>query len=301
MIPANLSKVLGRSGLILQKHSPTILTVVGLAAMTAGAVLAVKKTLQLEDTLLRSEERISDVKLNIEFGDNPEVETQEVYATQNDANKALFKAHFINVLDLTKLYGPAAGLFVGGIVSVAVGHGLMHKRNVALVAAYNVLEKSFAAYRARVLEDLGPDKDRDYRLGITEKTDKDKDGKKISEIEVDPTKMSPYARIFDQLNDNWDPEDLYNKFFLEQEQNWANDRLRFQGHLFLNEVYERLGFKKTTEGGLVGWLITDKSSDHYVDFGVYDASTQAKRNFVNGYEKSIWLDFNVDGLILDKI
>jgi Family of unknown function (DUF6353) len=300
MIPIKLKGILGRGGLIVQKYSPEILTATGLLAMGAGAFLAVKATLKFETTLKLAEDRVADLKADIDLADTPEVEHVNQYASPEEMKHALYKVYLINALEFTKLYGPAVSLFLSGAGAIVVGHGIMRKRNVSLIAAYNAVEKSFAAYRARVLEDLGPDKDRDYRLGITETTEQGQDGKKRNVTDVDPSKMSKYSRIFDQTNDNWQKEPGYNQFFLNSEQNWMNDLLLYRGHVFLNEVYDRLGFDRTPEGAVVGWLVS-KEGDNFIDFGVYDASEQVKRNFINGYEKSIWLDFNVDGVIFDKL
>jgi hypothetical protein len=52
---------------------------------------------------------------------------------------------------------------------------------------------------------------------------------------------------------------------------------------------------------MVGW-IDGGDGDGYVDFGIYDiAAVNNRREFINGYEPSIILDFNVDGVIWDKI
>ena len=84
-------------------------------------------------------------------------------------------------------------------------------------------------------------------------------------------------------------------------QSEANDKLRDRGHLFLNEVYDMLGMQRSKAGNIVGWLYNpddpDYPGDGYVDFGIYDLYDETKRRFVNGYEKSILLDFNVDGNI----
>ena len=51
-------------------------------------------------------------------------------------------------------------------------------------------------------------------------------------------------------------------------------------------------------------VVYDKKNpigDNYVDFGIYNTSKEANRNFVNGYERTILLDFNVDGPILDTL
>ena len=299
MIPTNLSDIAGRGGLLLKRYAPEILTGVGLIGMTLGAVVAVKQTLKLESTVQSAEVRVNNVKetRSLAVGnDDVEVYSDEQY------RKDLYRAYLTNVLEFTKLYGPAVSLFIAGAGSVLAGHGIMRKRNVALVAAYNAVEKSFALYRARVIEDLGEDKDRDYRLGITETFEKGEDGIKTSIIDVDPTRMSKYARVFDETNPQWQDEPGYNQFFLTSEQNYINDKLLAMGHVFLNEVYDRLGFDRTQEGSVVGWFVEPNGvGDTFIDFGIYDASSQAKRHFVNGYERSIWLDFNVDGVIFDKI
>jgi Family of unknown function (DUF6353) len=297
MIPTSLTKIAGPVGLKLQRYAPEILTVVGLASMTAGALMAVKATTKLERTLHDAEARIADVKADIELADNVDVE--HIYNSPQEMKKALYGAYLRNVLEFTKLYGPAVSVFIAGGVSIAVGHGILAKRNVALVAAYNAVEKSFAAYRARVIEDLGEDKDRDYRYGITETTET-VDGKKVVTSSVDPNHMSMYARCFDESNENWQKEPGYNQFFLTTEQNRFNDLLIRNGYVFLNDVYARLGFNKVPEGQVVGWLLKP-GHDNFIDFDIFDLSDQKKRQFINGDERSIFLDFNVDGTIFDKI
>lgn len=299
LIPTNVQGILGRGSLLLQKHAPEILTGVGLLSMGTAAVMGARATIKLEATIDNAEVRIASVKQTKEYAiSNPEeVELYSDKAYQRD----LYKAYLNNVMDFTKLYGPAISLFIAGAGSVVAAHGIMRKRNVALIAAYNAVEKSFAAYRARVVEDLGPEKDRDYRLGITETSETDENGKKHAAVTIDPTKASRYARVFDESNDYWQKDAGYNQFFLTAEQNYLNDKLRVTGHVFLNDVYRRLGFKDTPEGSVVGWTVSKNGGDNYIDFGIYDLESQAKRNFINGYERSIWLDFNVDGVIYDKI
>ena len=91
--------------------------------------------------------------------------------------------------------------------------------------------------------------------------------------------------------------------FLKKAESFANDKLRINGYLFLNEVYEMLGIPKTKAGQVVGWVYDEKnaSGDNFVDFGIFDINNPKARDFVNGYERVIILDFNVDGVILDLI
>lgn len=277
-----------RGGLILKKHAPLILTVVGLTSMTTGAVVAVKQTMKLEGVVDCAENRIEVVKT-----------TQ--HNDEKAAQRALYRAYLHNALDYSKLYGPAISMFASGIISVAIGHGILQKRNVGLVAAVNAIEKSFQAYRDRVIKDLGEEKDRDYLLGLEETTVKGEDGKKSTVTEFDPAKMNQFSRVFDEGNDYWQNEDAsFNQFFLTTEQRIINDILLHRGHVFLNEVYDRLGFKRVPEGNVLGWIVS-KDTSNYIDFGLYDASSESKRNFINGYEKSIWLNFNIQGEVLSKI
>ena len=64
-----------------------------------------------------------------------------------------------------------------------------------------------------------------------------------------------------------------------------------------------LGMQRTRAGACVGWIYDEKhpNGDNEVDFNIYNLYDDATRRFVNGYEKSILLDFNVDGDILDQI
>ena len=64
-----------------------------------------------------------------------------------------------------------------------------------------------------------------------------------------------------------------------------------------------LGIDRTAAGQQVGWIYDEKNpiGDNYVDFGIYDGNRERNRAFVNGYERTILLDFNVDGYILNKM
>jgi hypothetical protein len=88
--------------------------------------------------------------------------------------------------------------------------------------------------------------------------------------------------------------------FVKAQQNYFNDILKVRRHVFLNEVYEALGFDHTSYGSVVGWVLS-KDGDNYIDFGIFDGEKERSRAFVNGNERSILLDFNVDGVIWDKI
>ena len=114
----------------------------------------------------------------------------------------------------------------------------------------------------------------------------------------DPNGLSVYARFFDEGCEQWSKNPEYNLMFLRSQQNYYNDMLKSRGHVFLNEVYDALGIPRTQAGAVVGWMISD-NGDNFIDFGVFDGDRPRARDFVNGYERSILLDFNVDGVIYD--
>lgn len=112
--------------------------------------------------------------------------------------------------------------------------------------------------------------------------------------------ISMYARFFDESCLGWQKDSEYNLMFLRQQQAYATSMLQSKGHLFLNEVYDMLGIPRTKAGQVVGWIY-DKDNpigDNFVDFNLYG---ERREKFINGYEKSVLLDFNVDGMILDKL
>ena len=184
----------------------------------------------------------------------------------------------------------------------------MSKRNVALIGAYKVLEKGFGEYRKRLIEEYGEDVDFQFKNGIRNENisvvEEDAEGKKKKVKKtiqvVDPNGFSVYSRFFDESCRNWCKTPEYNLVFLQAQQNYANHRLQAVGHLFLNEVYDMLGLQHSQAGAIVGW-VRSKDSDNFVDFGIYDSDNGNARDFVNGYERTILLDFNVDGVIWDKI
>lgn len=116
-----------------------------------------------------------------------------------------------------------------------------------------------------------------------------------------PESYSPYAKVFDKTNSNWCGDSEMNLFFLVRMQDYANEKLEAKGFLFLNDIYEMLGFPKTKAGQIVGWVYDEKNpnGDNYIDFGIYN--TAKNSNFINGFENNIILDFNVDGAIIDKL
>ena len=300
---------IGRGGLVLKKYSPEILTAAGVIGTVGSTVLACKATLKVEDILDEAKKK-SNLINAVHDG---EIEVDAEY-TDKDYSKDLLVNRTQTAVKLIKLYGPAISLGALSIAAILGGQHILRKRNVAVMAAYKLCEESFNNYRSRVKDELGEEKDRQFYYGMTEETVKDKakskDGKTktiTKKVEKAPDHLySQYARFFDEANINWDKSPEQNMYFLKMVQNQMNDKLKARGHVFLNEVYDALGFDRSEAGQLVGWVWNKdntamEAGDGYIDFGIFDGNNYAKRAFVNGDERSILLDFNIDGMIYDLI
>lgn len=292
------TKVARHGGLLLSKYSPHILMGSGLVGVIASAVLACKATLKLESVTADFSDGIEQIKSDTEYN-------------EKDRARDLVRIYFQRALALGKLYGPSLALGAGSIACILGSHGILAKRNAAVMAAYAIMQDTFNKYRARVVEELGEEKDEAFRHGLKQKVETvttiGEDGKKTKTKEVslvpsedydEDNRASDYAKFFDEYSVQWTKDPAHNLFFLRSQQNFANDLLKSRGHVFLNEVYDMLGIPRTKAGAVVGWVRYKNTDDNFIDFDIYSTRN---RSFVNGYNRAVLLDFNVDGVIYDKI
>lgn len=298
------TRLFWRNSLLLKKHSPEIFIVLGIIGVGKSAIMlheAVPKARLLLDEAKREIVTIQQAK---------EIYVVEKYS-ESDYRKDLMITYSHTSVDLVKTLMP--GILLGGLsIGLIWGaHKIMSNRNLALMAAYKALDEGFKKYRERVVEELGAEKDEQFRYGVVKKTidvdvidEKGKTKKVKKTIAVaDPNGYSVYARFFDEASDRWNKIPEFSLIFLKAQQNYANDLLHTRGHVFLNEVYDALDIPRTQAGSVVGWCIGE--GDNFVDFGIFEANTYEPkpraRAFVNGYEPNILLDFNVDGVIWNLI
>jgi len=288
-----------------RKHSPEILLILGLAGAITGTILACVATTKLPEITAKKEEELEAMHHNLDSvkeSDNanlPEIkkQTTAIYLKTGVRYAALYGPSFI-----------VTGLSLSCLV---VSNVILRRRLIGVSAAYAAISKSFKEYRVRVAERYGNDIEKEIRYNIQPKelttTTIDAKGKEKQKIEkikvIDPNSYSDFARIYDAGNIGWTKDPQTNLMFLKCQQSAATKRLERQGYLFLNDVYEMLGFAKTKEGQVAGWIYDKENpiGDNFVDFGIYDVTRERARDFVNGYERSIVLDFNIDGGILEFI
>lgn len=310
-----VSSSFNKMGFKLKKHSPEILVVAGVIGTVASAVMACRATTKVSGIL-------EETKKDVESIHNcaADESLSEEY-TPEDVKKDLTIVYIQTGVKLAKLYAPAVvvgALSLGGILA---SNNILRKRNVALAAAYATVDKGFKEYRTRVVDRFGEEVDRELKHGIKaqkiEKIIVGEDGKEkkvketISVVEKDS--FGDYSFFFEADNPYWEKDGNYNRMFLLAQQQFANDKLRADGFLYLNDVLYTLGIPKTKAGQIVGWVYDPENpkGDNYVDFGIYDTYRRDEMAFVkdetmgdrhndyNKYERVVILDFNVDGNILD--
>lgn len=302
----NATRTLNRVGFKVKKHSPEILIAAGVVGTVTSAVMACKATTKLNDILEESKDAIEQIHYATE---NPEELPKEY--TEEDGKKDLAIVYTQTAVKVVKLYGPAVALGALSITAILTSNNILRKRNIALAAAYTAVDKSFKEYRGRVVERFGKELDHELRYNIKakeiEETVTNEDGtESVTKKTVNVSGLdaySDYAKFFDESCVGWSKDPEQNLFFLKRQQDYANEKLKSNGYLFLNDVYDMIGIQRTKAGQCVGWIYDEKNpiGDNFVDFGMYDTYKEGCRNFVNGYERSILLDFNVDGNILDMI
>lgn len=310
------------------EHSPEILIGLGIVGTIGTTILACKATLKSQEAIKKGKEYKEITKKNKEKFSEKDY-SQEDYKNDN----LVISANVAKEVALN--YLPAVTLGALSITSILCGYRVMTKRTLALVTAYNALEKSFTTYRERVIEDQGAEKDKEYMSGVKaiemNKKVTDKNGKtttkKIKQKVMYGRPISPYARWYtapiskeafeNLLNSPHNPfpkdttyEDylLYagTDLFSSREMNIMtltaiemnlNDLLyaRENHTVFLNDFYDMAGFKRTEAGQQVGWSLNNPNSDKRISLGLDKYPLEL--NYQRG---SILIDPNVDGLILNN-
>ena len=291
-----LRKSFKKAQLTVRKHSPEILMVAGVIGTVAGAVMACKETLELEDVL-------DECK-------HEKMELEEQYAMSEEYSEDALKKDQVKLTikqaaKIVKLYAPSVIMEVTSIGVIFASNDIMRKRNASMAAAYATLNSMYKRYRQNVIESYGEEVDKDMRFGVKHEkvTEIDEDGNKVKIdariVDLDNTALaiSDYSRFFQMGCKGFDASSgRYNLLYLKGIQAMFNNKLIADGYVMLNDVYRELGFDTIPEGWSIGWVYdeTNPIGDNYIDFGLYEARNKNQRA-VNDWEPVILMDFNVDG------
>lgn len=303
---AKASRSFNKLGFEIKKHSPEILIAAGVVGTVATTVMACKATLKVNAVLDETKANLDKIHEATETGVTLAGESYSV----EDAKKDTTAVYAQTGLAFVKLYGPAVVLGTLSIGAMITSHRILSKRNVALASAYAAVDKSFKEYRGRVVERFGEDLDRELRYNIKAKEIEEKvvneDGTEETvkkTVEVANPDYSDFARVYDDGCSGWTKDPEHNKLFLQSQQRYANERLARRGVVSLNEVYDMLGIPRSKEGMIAGWIYDENApvGEQQIDFGIFNTNIEKNRDFINGYERTIILDFNCRRNVMSDI
>ena len=285
-------------GFAAKQNSPAILVVTGVIGVVAGTVMACKATMKVEEIMDEHKALADDIQTTLDENDGYSVEDAK-------KDKKILKVR--TAFKFVKLYAPAVIIILLSLFSILASNRILTKRYAALTTAYTVLNNDFKDYRARTVERFGEEVDQQLRYNLKpdkiteETTDEAGKTKKVKkDISVaDKNVESIYAKFYTRSNKTWHADPNMRDMFFRGQQNFANDKLRANGHITLNEVYDLLGFQHTKAGFVVGWRYDPlhPDGDNYIDFKIKETYVP---NEEGDLEFCYLIDFNVDGVIYDK-
>lgn len=288
-----ITTAFGNTALRAKKNSPHIFFAAGLAGVVTSAVLACRATLKLEKELDQIKLDLDTVRQNKEIV----TETDGAYS-QSDYARDLSTVYFKSSMKVVRMYAPAIIIGSASIAALSGSHIQMARRNAALSSTVALLGQAFNDYRDRVREVVGEDKELELYRNMTP-CELDIDGKTVKTLAKNPDSPfghSSFAVCFDERSSHWQKNVEMNRIILNSIQFQMNNKLRAYGHVFLNDVYDELDLPKSDQGQIFGWMKNSDTGDGNIEFVMYDAfNTPDSRQ---PYDKSIWLDFNVDAVPL---
>lgn len=252
-----------------KKNSPHIFFGIGLVGTVVSTVLACRATLKLEDWI---DETTPIVKKTKELNAAGETELARQSAIAGGKQ----------VIKLGKMYAPAVGVHIVSVACLSGAHVTLARRNAALTALVGAAHQGYVRYQEAVTEEIGKDKNAEIHREISL---------------VDKREWNSFTRFFDETSTNFHKDAEINREFLHFIQQKANNLLRAKGVVYLNEVYEMLGFEPTRMGRHFGWVYGGDGINE-IDFGIFEPGNEM---FINSLERVVVLNFNVDGQVSDFI
>lgn len=222
-----LTKFIRTSKRFLGKHSPEILTGIGVTGMITSTVLAVTAT---PKALQLIEERNA-----IEFEKDEDFIRLGVVETVKTAWKP---------------YIPAALLCVASATCIIGASAVNKKRNAALATAYAISERTLIKYRDKVIETIGEKKEKEVR-------------EKIAQDDVDKHKVSTSQVIITSKGNTLFRDGVSGRYFrsdldkITKVVNELNRRMNYENYISLDDFYSELGLDSTSNSAYLGWNLDD--------------------------------------------
>ena len=220
----------------LNKHSATILTVLGGVGLVLTTITAVKAT-------VKAVKIIDAVKIDsVEVG--------------NDVDVELTKAEVVS--HVWKCYIPTSMIMASTLICIIAANGLNKRKQAALTSAYVLLETTYKQYREKVKELYGNEADENVvrEIGLDN----------VNRCDMDSSD-DPNVLLF---YDGWRGE--YFQATMDdvlRAELTVNRRLSVMRSATLNDFYTALHLSPTEEGRVLGWTIRDGQVQYgysFIDF-----------------------------------
>lgn len=222
---------------VLAKHSPEILTGIGVAGLLATTVLAVKATPKALKCIDEEKKKQNDILL------------EDATAKGNDITQ-ITKLKPIDVVKVTwKCYIPAAVTGLGSVACIIGASSVNAKRNAALATAYALSETALKEYQDKVVETIGEKKEQVIR----EQIDKDHiERNPVTKVDVVDTRKGN-TLCYDYYSGRYFYSDIEE---VKKAVNLINSSLLRDDYVSLNELYDELGLPRNGIGDSVGWNVS---------------------------------------------
>jgi hypothetical protein len=256
-IKEKVGLTLTKAGFQLKKASPDICMFLGIGGVIGGTVLACVATLKAKDEIDKHKETLETIHTAYA---EPKLDGKY---SKEDHDHDVAVTYLKTAGKVFGLYAPAIGLHVLSITGILASRHIMRERNLGLAAAFATVSQGFKEYREGVTAKYGKDVDQEIRNRTETKTyeetvlDENGKPKKVKKkVDVSHINGSSYSKFFTEGCNGYCDDAEYNLKFLLLQQDHATHKLRAQGFLFLNDVYDMLGIPRTREGQVVGWIYT---------------------------------------------
>ena len=205
----------------ITKHSPEILTGIGIAGMITTTVLAVKATPKAIRLIEEAKE---------EKGED---------LTKAETVKTCWKA-----------YIPAAAICVASTACLIGASSVSIRRNAMLATAYKLSETAFSEYKEKVVETIGDEKEKIVREKVSEERIKKNP---ITKNEIIMTDYGD-TQFYETLSGRYFKSDIEQ---IKKVVNYLNkDMLQDMfGTISLNEFYDELELERIDLGDELGWSV----------------------------------------------
>lgn len=307
----NVIKSVGAKALLkVRKVSPEIAIGAGIVFGAGAIITACMASRKVDKEVIEPlHEQLNDVEERLKTVDEEVNDEQLKKEAKKDICHDALVAYKDAAVGFCKLYWKPAAFAIGSAACTLGGFGIMKNRYITTAAALNGVTEAFRSYRNYVRNELGYGEEGEK--AILAKARHEKGFKVIDEngeiathegngLVMTRGSKSPYEYDFNRFTSvMWEPDPIVNQAMLQTEQDYANDLLKINGYVFLNDVLERIGMDKTSVGQRLGWVID--RGDKTIDFGYFDAFMRDMAVDTDICRKNIRLNFNCDGDIIADV